>query len=33
MLVYGSGGHTSEMLRLFKDFDFSQYENIMFVVS
>lgn len=31
MIVFGSGGHTSEILMIFKDFDFTKYANIYFV--
>jgi len=31
MLIFGSGGHTSEMLMLMKDFNFHDYETIYFL--
>jgi len=35
MIIFGSGGHTTEMLMLFKNFDFSQYGNkkIHFIIA
>lgn len=30
MIIFGSGGHTSEMLMIIKDFDFRQYKKIYF---
>lgn len=31
MIVFGSGGHTTEMLMTYKDYDFSQFDKIIFV--
>lgn len=31
MLIFGSGGHTTELLMTFKNFDFNQWKNIYFV--
>ena len=28
MIIFGSGGHTSEMLMIMKDFKFKEYKNI-----
>lgn len=31
MLIFGSGGHTTELLMTFKNFDFQKWRNIYFV--
>jgi hypothetical protein len=31
MLIFGSGGHTTELLMTFKNFDFTQWQKIYFV--
>lgn len=31
MLIFGSGGHTTELLMTFKNFDFQKWKNIYFV--
>ena len=33
MIVFGSGGHTTEMLFLIKDFNFEVFKHIYFVVA
>lgn len=31
MIIFGSGGHTSEMMMILKDFDFNEYKTIYFL--
>ncbi len=31
MLIFGSGGHTTELLMTFKNFDFQAWKNVYFV--
>jgi Oligosaccharide biosynthesis protein Alg14 like. len=31
MLIFGSGGHTTELLMTFKDYDFKKWKNVIFV--
>ncbi len=31
MIIFGSGGHTSEILMIIKDFNFNEYEKIYFL--
>ena len=31
MLIFGSGGHTTKLMHLSKDFSFSHYKKIVFV--
>jgi hypothetical protein len=31
MIIFGSGGHTSEILMLFKDYDFKQHKKLYFL--
>lgn len=32
MIVFGSGGHTTEMLLMIKDINFSLYKKVTFVI-
>ena len=32
MIVFGSGGHTTEMLLMLGDIDFSKYQRVTFVI-
>ena len=31
MLIFGSGGHTTELLMTFKDYDFKKWSRVYFV--
>jgi len=31
MLIFGSGGHTTEILMTFRNYDFKKWKNVYFV--